>query len=204
MKTKHNNQLTRQIGEHLVVSKLGRLGILATPFAGNVPDFDVLASDLSGHSIPLQVKTINGGSWQFNANTFLEIEHQGDCQVVKGEKKLRNPDLVCVFVLLNLDERDEFYILPLRALQHYLLKRYLKDSKGEPFPGGKRPRNAKSTHCAVWPRDLQEYRVKDDRDWSLITKHFNPVTGVGEQATPPMAAPLRLSAIREPPRGRHR
>ena len=181
MKAKHNNQLTRQIGEHLVVSKLGRLGILATPFAGNVPDFDVLASDLSGHSLPLQVKAINGGSWQFNANKFLEIEHQGDRQVVKGEKKLRNRDLVCVFVLLKPDERDEFYILPLRVLQQYCLKGYLKDSKGEPFPGGKRPRNPKSTHGAVRPCDLQEYRVKEDGDWPLVTKHFNPVTGLGEQ-----------------------
>jgi hypothetical protein len=184
MKTKHNNQLTRQIGEHLVVSKLGRLGIFATPFAGNVPDFDVLASDLSGHSIPLQVKTINGGGWQFNSNKFLEIEHKGDCQVVKGEKKLRHPDLVCVFVLLKPDERDEFYIFPLRALQQRCLKGYLKDSKGELFPGGKRPRNPQSTHGAVRPRDLQEYRVKEDRDWSLITKHFSPVTGLGEQDGP--------------------
>ena len=77
MKIKHNNQLTRQIGEHLVVSKLGRLGIFATPFAGNVPDFDVLASDLSGHSLPIQVKTINGGSWQFDAKKFLEIDPPG-------------------------------------------------------------------------------------------------------------------------------
>ena len=184
MKTTRNNQLTRQIGEHLVVSKLGRLGIFATPFAGNVPDFDVLASDLSGHSLPLQVKTINGGSWQFDANTFLEIEHQGDCQVVKGEKKLRHPDLVCVFVLLKPDEGAEFYILPLRALQQYCLKNYLSDTKGELFPGGKRPRNPESTHGAIRPRDLQEYR-----DWSLITKHFNPVTGLGEQAASPNGGP---------------
>ena len=183
MKAKHSNQLTRQIGEHLVVSKLGRLGILATSFAGNVPDFDVLASDLSGHSLPLQVKTINGGSWQFDAKTFLEIEQQGDCQVVKGEKKLRNPDLVCVFVLLKPDERDEFYIVPLRTLQQYCLKTYHdKDSKGDSFPREvRRRKNPKSTHCAVGPRDLQEYRVKEDRDWSLVTKHFNPVTGLGEQ-----------------------
>lgn len=167
-----------------MVSKLGRLGIFATPFAGNVPDFDVLASDLSGHSLPLQVKTINGGSWQFDANTFLEIEHQGDCQVVKGEKKLRHPDLVCVFVLLKPDEGAEFYILPLRALQQYCLKNYLRDTKGELFPGGKRPRNPESTHGAIRPRDLQEYR-----DWSLITKHFNPVTGLGEQAASPNGGP---------------
>ena len=178
MKTKYNNQLTRQIGEHLVVSKLGRLGIFATPFAGNVPDFDVLASDLSGHSLPLQVKTINGGSWQFNAKTFLEIEPHDDYQVVKGEKKLRNQDLLCVFVLLKPDERDEFYILPLRALQQHCLKVYLK---GQSLPlEVRRRKNPKSTHCAARPRDLKEYGVKEG-DWSLVTKRFNPVTGLGEQ-----------------------
>ena len=139
MKTKNNNQLTRQIGEHLVVSKLGRLGIFATPFAGNVPDFDVLASDLSGHSIPLQVKTINGGGWQFNSNKFLEIEHKGDYQVVKGEKKLRHPDLVCVFVLLKPDERDEFYIFPLRALQQLASRATSRTPKGSFFQGESDP-----------------------------------------------------------------
>ena len=59
MKQGYSTQLTRQIGEHLVVAKLGRLCILATPFAGNIPDYDLLASDLSGHSLPLQVKTVN-------------------------------------------------------------------------------------------------------------------------------------------------
>ena len=187
MKTRHSNQLTRQIGEHLVVSKLGRLGILATPFAGNVPDFDVLASDLSGHSLPLQVTTINGGSWQFKAKTFLEIEQQGDCQVVKGEKKLRNPDLVCVFVLLALDERDEFYVFPLKTLQQYCRRIYRdKGSKEDAFPREvRRRKNPKSTHCAVRPRDLQEYRVKEDRHWALITKHFSPIMGSGEQEAEP-------------------
>ena len=182
MKVKHNNQLTRQIGEHLVVSKLGRLGILATPFAGNVPDFDVLASDLSGHSLPLQVKAINGGSWQFNAKTFLEIEQQGDCQVVRGKKKLRNPDLICVFVLLKPDEEDEFYVFPLKTLQRYCRRVYRdKNSHKDSFPRKvHRPKNPKSTHCAVRPCDLQEYRVTEDRDWALITKHFIQIKGSGE------------------------
>jgi hypothetical protein len=191
MKTKRSNQLVRQIGEHLVVSKLGRLGIFATPFAGNVPDFDILASDLSGHSLPVQVKTIRRGSWQFDAKNFLEIEQQGDCQVVKGKKKLRNPDLVCVFVLLNPDERDEFYVFPLKALQQYCAKIY---SRGEPFPVKiKRPRNAESTHCAVRSHDWQRYRAKEDRDWSLITKRFNPIMGPDEQAAPPNGGPAMAS-----------
>jgi hypothetical protein len=184
MKTKHNNQLTRQIGEHLVVSKLGRLGIFATPFAGNVPDFDVLASDLSGHSLPIQVKTINGGSWQFDAKKFLEIDPPGkgsEWQVVKGEKKLHNPDLVCIFILLNPDERDEFYILPLSELQKQCVKTYLKKSNGKSFPQEvRRLKNRKSTHCAVTPDDMKKCKIKEG-DWSLVTKHFEPVTGLGEQ-----------------------
>jgi len=39
-----SNQLTRQIGEHLVAAKLGRMGYVAAPFAGNVPLFDLLAA----------------------------------------------------------------------------------------------------------------------------------------------------------------
>lgn len=36
-------QLAGQIGESLVVAELGRRGIVATAFAGNVPDIDLLA-----------------------------------------------------------------------------------------------------------------------------------------------------------------
>ena len=184
MTTTISNQRTHQIGERLVISKLGQLGILATPSAGNAPAYHLLASDRSGHSLPLRVMAINRGSWQFNATMFLEIEQQGDCQVVKGEKKLRHPDLVCVFVLLKPDDGAEFYILPLKALQQYCRKGYLRDTKGELFPGGKRPRNPQSTHGAIRPCDLQEYR-----DWSLITKHFNLAAGLGEQAASPNGGP---------------
>ena len=37
MATGREMYLTRQIGEHLVAAKFGRMGYLATPFAGNVP-----------------------------------------------------------------------------------------------------------------------------------------------------------------------
>jgi len=38
-----STQLAGQIGESLVVAELGRRGIVATAFAGNVPDIDLLA-----------------------------------------------------------------------------------------------------------------------------------------------------------------
>ena len=52
-----NTQLAGQIGESLVVAELGRRGIVATAFAGNVPDIDLLAYR-NGRTIALQVKSV--------------------------------------------------------------------------------------------------------------------------------------------------
>ena len=56
MATGRGMQLTRQAGKHLVVAELGRRGYVATPFSGNIPMFDVLAADLRGRAVPIQVK----------------------------------------------------------------------------------------------------------------------------------------------------
>jgi hypothetical protein len=157
MATGRSTQLTRQIGEHLVVAKLGRLGYVATPFAGNVPDFDLLIADDNGHSIPVQVKAINGGSWQFQISKFLNVEIIEDIQYVKGEQLLTNPNLVCIFVLLSDEEKDEFFIFQLRDLQIFFSKTY---------KGGRRIKNPKSLHCAIVPKDLEQFR----NNWSLIEK----------------------------------
>jgi len=155
MATGRGMQLTRQIGEHLVAAELGRKGLIATPFAGNVPEFDLLVADEIGRAIPVQVKAINGPSWQFSAKSFLDIEIVRGVQRVNGRKSLINPDLVCVFVLLRGPGTDEFYILRFRDLQSYFAKNY---------KGGKRPKNPDSTHCAVWPKHLQKF--KDN--WPLV------------------------------------
>ena len=157
MATGRSTQLTRQIGEHLIASKLGRLGYVATPFAGNVPEFDLLIADDKGNSIPVQVKAINGGSWQFSISKFLDVEIVDDIQYIKGEHKLANPNLVCVFVQLSVDEKDDFFIFQLRDLQEYFSKSYR---------GGRRSKNPQSLHCAILPKDLEKFRD----NWTLIEK----------------------------------
>ena len=148
-------QLTRQIGEHLVAAKLGRLGYIATPFAGNVPMFDLLAADKRGYAFPIQVKAINGPSWQFRADTFLDVDILEGEQRVRGPRALLNPDLICVFVLIKEQGNDDFYVFRLKDLQSIFLNTY---------KGGRRPKNPESLHCAVWPRDLEPYR----ENWQLI------------------------------------
>ena|SRR5208283_1316504 len=160
MATGRSTHLTRQIGVHLIAAKLGRFGYIATPFAGNVPDFDLLIADDKGHSIPVQVKAINGGSWQFQITKFLDIEIIEDVQHVKGEQKLTNPNLVCIFVLLSKDEKDDFFIFRLMDLQIFFSKTY---------KGGRRTKNPDSLHCAILPKDLEQFR----NNWSLIDKSLN-------------------------------
>ena len=159
MATGLSTQLTRQVGEHLVAAKLGRMGYVAAPFAGNVPLFDLLAADERGLAIPIQVKAINGTSWQYDAEDFLEIEIVDDFQHVRGRKQLLNPDLVCIYVLLRDGGLDEFYIFTLRDLQLITF---------EIYKSRKRPKNPRSTHCAVLPRHLQPFRD----DWELIKRRF--------------------------------
>ncbi len=117
MATGRSTQLTRQIGEHLVAAELGRRGLIATPFAGNVPNFDLLVANEAGVAIPIQVKAISGPSWQFNATSFLDIEIVDGAQRVVGKKEVRHPGLICVLVLLRSAGTDEFFILnPLASL----------------------------------------------------------------------------------------
>jgi len=53
----YSTQLAGQIGESLIVAELGRRGIVATAFAGNVPEIDLLAYK-DGTTISLQVKAV--------------------------------------------------------------------------------------------------------------------------------------------------
>jgi hypothetical protein len=155
MATGRSTQLTRQVGEHLVAAELGRRGLVAAPFSGNVPLFDLLAADERGNSIPIQVKTINGPSWQFRITQFLDVTVRNGIQSVRGKVPLSTPDLVCIFVLLGKTGEDTFYIFRLGDLQDHFARTY---------KGGRRPRNPDSMHCAVWPTDLEPHRNR----WEVV------------------------------------
>ncbi len=74
-----SNQLVKQIGEHLVCAELGRRGLIATPFAGNVPGCDVLAVDMQLRAVAIQVKAAqwvpeNQYCWPLTRDRFLVVE----------------------------------------------------------------------------------------------------------------------------------
>lgn len=162
MATGRSNQLTKQVGEYLVACELARRGLLVATFSGNVPDFDLIATDLKGSSCPIQVKTIRGASWQFSVDKFAEITFNGNKQCVGSRKPLTIPDLICVFVVASKKYgEDQFYILLWSQLQDLVISIHTRWLNKH---GGVRPKRFDSMHCAASPVDLQAY--KDN--WSLI------------------------------------
>src|SRR6266511_257836 len=99
MATGRSNQLIKQVGEYLVACELARRDLLVATFSGNIPDFDLIATDLKGSSCPIQVKTIKGGAWQFSIDKFADITFEGNKQLIGAKMPFSIPHLVCVFVL---------------------------------------------------------------------------------------------------------
>lgn len=158
-----SNQLTKQVGEYLVACELARRGFLVATFSGNVPVFDLIATDLQGSSIPIQVKTIRGGSWQFTIDKFVDIAFDGNKQIFGDKKPLPMRELICVFVIAAERYRaDKFFVLEMERVQEILVgnhRRWLEAHCGV------RPKKFDSMHSAIVERDLLEF--KDN--WQLIT-----------------------------------
>ena len=72
MATGRGNQLTKQAGEYLVAAEVCRRGFIAATFTGNVPHYDIIASNSTGGHQAIQVKAIVSGSWQFDISRFVD------------------------------------------------------------------------------------------------------------------------------------
>lgn len=163
MSTGRSNQLLKQLGEYLVACELARRGLLVATFSGNVPDFDLIATDFKGDSCPIQVKTSKSGAWQFAIDKFADITLDGDRQIIGVKKALPIPHLLCVFVIAGSSYgADQFFILEWSAVQDLLIANHRRwlDSHG-----GVRPKNPGSMHCTLLARDLQDYRD----NWALVS-----------------------------------
>ncbi|MBN2321820.1 MAG: hypothetical protein JXR49_22265 [Acidobacteria bacterium] len=159
-------QLTKQVGEYLVASELARRGLMVATFSGNVPDFDIIATDFKGRSCPIQVKTIKGGDWQFSIDKFSEISFEGKKQILGKKKSLPIPDLVCVFVIAaEKYGEDQFFVVKWSRVRDIIIKHY---KYWLDIHGGNRPRKFDSLHCAISEKNLLKYRD----NWELIINRF--------------------------------
>ncbi|MCW3100203.1 MAG: hypothetical protein JWL77_5821 [Chthonomonadaceae bacterium] len=178
MASGRSNNLMRQVGEHLVCAELGRRGFTATPFSGNVPTFDVLATDDQCRTVPIQVKAsiqVKGPSssnWRADARHWmnLQFDPQTGIQHYKGPSDIDNPDLifVCVSVAPADSEngKDRFFILTKSDLQLACIQHY----EGWMIPHGwKRPKKPECYECRY---GIKEIGIHEDK-WHLIQERLD-------------------------------
>ena len=170
MATGRSNQLTKQIGEYLGAAELGRLGLVAATFSGNVPDYDIVATDSACSSVLVQVKAATGTSWQFDIRRFVDVQLDGQQQVI-GHPVPMSVEIVCVMVALSTYGSDRFYVLPLKTLQNLLIEGHRKYLEKH---GGVRPKKHDSFHCAINEQELAPFKdgwlaeFRDDRGLQVI------------------------------------
>jgi hypothetical protein len=158
-------QLNKQIGEYLAACELARRGLLVATFSGNVPDFDIIAGNAKGQSIPIQVKTIRGGQWQFSLDRFAKIRFKDKKQILGSKVSARVPHLLCILILATDYGKDRFFILEWEQLRDIVISSY---SSWLASKGGVRPMNFKSLHCSVSPEQLSMF----ENQWSKITERL--------------------------------
>jgi|SRR4030095_8222790 hypothetical protein len=171
MATGRSNQITKQIGEYLIASELGRIGLVAATFAGSVPDYDIIATDSEFRSVPVQVKATNGSSWQFDIRRFVDVQLEGKRQVI-GRPVALADNIVCVMLALSREYgKDRFYILSLKKLQELLItghRSYLEKH------GGVRPKRFDSFHYAIKEEKLTVFKdawISELRDKQGLCVH---------------------------------
>jgi hypothetical protein len=164
MATGHGNKLTGQTGEYLVAAELSRRGLIATTFTGNVPHYDIIASDEKGKHVSVQVKASRGSSWQFGDITdFCHIGFKGRRQGVGKLKRCPIRRLVVVLVVIDAAGADRYYILTWCRLRDLIVKHhkaYLARHDGI------RPGRWDSLHAALLEKTLKPYKDK----WFTIEK----------------------------------
>jgi hypothetical protein len=177
MSTGQATKLTGAVGEFLVAAELCRRGLLATPFAGNVPHYDIIASGQRGGHVAVQVKAINGETWQFDIRKFLDVQMDvdGKRQILGAPQQEPFPELMCVLVVLNKTGLDRFFVLEWRELQDALVQRYWKYLSKNNFV---RPRSPGSFHTAIAISDVERF----ENEWCKILKRVpsGPEASLGD------------------------
>lgn len=169
MASGRSTKLTGQIAEFLVCAELGRHKLIATPFSGNVPTFDILATDERCRTVPIQVKATNHDNWGGDARQRLNIEFEKKTGIQhnKGWADIENPDLIYVLVVIGQSHGDDrYFILTKSDIQKVCVQEY------ELFMGRhkwRRPKNPESYDCRYHVEHIEQF----EDNWQLIIDRLN-------------------------------
>lgn len=168
MPTRSTDRIGRA-GEHYVAAELNRRGAYASPFSGNVPEIDILATDDSGERVAhIQVKTKRAGNWHMGlrhgwSNITLYGCPKDDscskectpnlCDPIKGKE-----NHYWVFVALQTDGGPNYHVVPDEKVRSLLRENhtdYLDRNCGQ-----RRGKNHDSMHFIFRDSDLSPWKNK--------------------------------------------
>ena len=162
-------------GEHYVAAELNRRGAYASPFSGNVPGIDIVATDDDmKRTAYIQVKTKRGHSnWQIGLeHGWAKITPYGcsgdgncpeTCTPSLEEPIPGKPDRFWVFVSLIKNGGQRYYVLTDDEVRRHLVRGLHLDYLEE--RGGQRPgKKHDSLHHSFKDKDLQGWEDK----WEVL------------------------------------
>lgn len=147
---KANKQQVGRAGEHFVAAELHRRGAYAVTFSGNMPEIDILASDMArARMIAIQVKTKTRGSWHTTTTRGQPREED------RAETEF------WVFVDLGSEQSGppEYFITPKWWIENSI---HVRHQEYLARHGGRRARNPESTHHAIPVKVVERWRDRWD------------------------------------------
>lgn len=149
---KLKNQQVGRVGEHFVAAELHRRGAYAVTFSGNMPNIDILASDVAQtRTVAIQVKTKTSGTWHTT--------------ILRGEPRAEPLDENRFWVLVDIGRDPElapaYWTVPEWWMLNHIHVRY---SERIAVHGGARLRNPDSKHFAIIPKNVDQWRHR----WDLL------------------------------------
>jgi hypothetical protein len=147
---KLNNQQVGRTGEHFVAAELHRRDAYAVTFSGNMPDIDILASDVSrARTVSIQVKTKTTGTWQTSTR--------------RGRPREENPYetefWIFVDVGRNPEIRPHYFVVPSWWIENSI---HVEHQAYIARHSGQRARSPQSTHHAVPLSRVEQWRERWD------------------------------------------
>ena len=180
MAKRRDTSHTGRAGEHYVAAELNRRGSYASPFAGNVPGIDIVATNNDRTAVVyIQVKTKQKGNWQLSISHGWGISDPKPCLCLgkceSGEcndMHEHHPDAIdlnkinrvggktdhyWVFVSLQGLQEVKYWIVPDVEVRDQLIRErhiaYL-ERKGGHRPG----QNHGSLHISIPEKDLAPWK----------------------------------------------
>lgn len=149
---KLNTHQVGRVGEHYVAAEVHRRGAYAVTFSGNMPDVDILASDVERtRTVSIQVKTKTAGTWHTSIRRGRSRE----------EKQDETEFWIFVDIGRDPESRPTFFVVPAWWMENSI---YQEHQAYLDRHGGERAHNPESKHHAVPASRLAQWRER----WDLL------------------------------------